>query len=97
MRETAPRALRVSRKEARQKIEAQIEKGEQLHARQINSDDELYEAGMEANNWSKYNTNLLMMLFESVTPVNEYTGFNYQHFNDDLYGIHIPNSQDKAH
>ena len=38
-----------------------------------------------------------MMLFESVTPVNEYTGFNYQHFNDDLYGIHIPSSQDKAH
>ena len=96
MHETAPRALRVSRKEARQKIEAQIEKGEQLHGRQISSHDGLHKARMDANKWSTYNRNLLMRLFESVAPINEYTGFNYQRFSDYMYSGQIPSLQDEV-
>ena len=38
-----------------------------------------------------------MMLFESVAPVNEYTGFNYQRFSGDMYNIHIPSLQDEVY
>ena len=43
MTETTLPKLLVSKEEARQQIEAQIGKGQQLHAQQINSDDELTE------------------------------------------------------
>ena len=71
---TLPR-LRVNREEARQQIEAQIEKGQQLYERLKNG--ELDKVGMEANNWSTYNINLLRRLFDTPTPVDEYTKFCY--------------------
>ena len=71
---TLPRLL-VSREEARQKIQAQIEKGQQLYERLKN--DQLDKVGMEANSWSAYNINLLRKLFDTPAPVDEYTKFCY--------------------
>ena len=96
MHEIAPNALRVSRKEARKKIEAQIEKGQQLHNRQISSHDGLHIARMEANKWSQYNTHLLRRLFDSIAPINEYTGFYYQDSGDYAYSAHMPSLQDEV-
>jgi predicted nucleotide-binding protein len=75
MTETTLPKLRVSKEEAYQKIQAQIERGQQLSERLKN--DELDKVGMEANNWSTYNINLLRKLFDTLAPVNEYTKFCY--------------------
>ena len=72
--------LRVSREEAREKIEAQIEKGQWLHDQQISSDDELDQAIMESDNWSSYSTDLLIGLFDSSTPVDQHISFYYSRF-----------------
>ncbi len=63
--------LRVSKEEARKKIEAQIDKGEQLSSRQINTHGELVKATMESDNWSRYNKDLLAILF-SPAPEHDY-------------------------
>ena len=77
MTETTLPKLRVSREEARQKIEAQIEKGQQLHAQQINSDYELTEARRESRKWSDYNKTLLLKLFDNASIAEDaYTDFN---------------------
>ena len=78
MAETTLPKLRVNREEARQEIEAQIEKGQQLHVRQINSDDELEKARSESKKWSDYNETLLLRLFDN-TSIAEYA---YTDFND---------------
>ena len=83
MAEITPPKLRVNREEARQKIQAQIEEGQQLRDRSINSDDELDKVGMAAENWSKYNTNLLVALFETSAPVDEYSHFHYNQLSRD--------------
>ena len=77
MEEIALPKLRVSRKEAKDKIQAQIEKGELLRDRQICSEDELDKSGIEANNWSKYNRDLLIKLFDNLSIKNEYENFHY--------------------
>ena len=77
MAETTLPKLRVSREEAHQQIEAQIEKGQQLHAQQINSDDELTEARRESRKWSDYNKTLLLKLFDNTSIAeDDYTDFN---------------------
>ena len=77
MTETTVPKLRVSREEARQQIEAQIEKGQQLHTQQINSDGELKEARMESRRWSDYNKTLLLKLFDNTSIAEDaYTDFN---------------------
>ena len=96
MHEIAPNALRVSKKEARQKLEARIEKGQRLHDLPLLSYDELNKARMDANKWSQYNTHLLRRLFDSVAPINEYTGFHYQHYSDYAYSAHMPSLQDEV-
>ena len=68
--------LRVIRKEAKDKIQAQIVKGELLRDRQICSEDELDKSGIEANNWSKYNRDLLLKLFDNLSE-DEYKDFHY--------------------
>ena len=78
MAETTLPKLRVSREEARQQIEAQIEKGQQLHVRQIDSNDELEEARAESKKWSDYNKTLLLRLFDN-TSIAEY---DYTRFDD---------------
>ena len=76
MAETVLPKLRVSGEEAHQQIEEQIEKGQQLHAQQINSDDELTEARRESKKWSRYNEILLTRLFDNASITeNDYINF----------------------
>ena len=76
MAETVLPKLRVSREEAHQQIEEQIEKGQQLHAQQINSDGELKAARMESRKWSDYNKTLLLKLFDNTSIAEDaYTDF----------------------
>ena len=77
MAETVLPKLRVSREEAHQQIEEQIEKGQQLHAQQINSDGELEEARRESRKWSDYNKTLLLKLFDNTSIAEDaYSDFN---------------------
>ena len=74
--------LRVSRKEAKNKIQAQIEKGELLRDRQICSEDELNKARLEAENWTKYNKDLLIKLFNHPLISNDYMGIYHRGLSD---------------
>ncbi len=74
MAETTLPRLRVSREEARQKIEEQIEKGQQLRDQEIRSEDELSQAWNKHRNWSDYNKTLLSSLSTS-SLVDEYDRF----------------------
>ena len=67
--------LVVSKQEADQKIQKQIDIGLQLANHQILSEDELAEARSEFNNWSKYNEALLSRLFNNSAVADEYTDF----------------------
>ena len=64
--------LLVSKEEAHNKIEAQIEKGRQLCNRAINSQKELSQARDDFSNWSKYNKTLLTKLFSDTSVANHY-------------------------
>ena len=79
MAETNLPKLLVSEEEARQQIEAQIEKGQQLHVRQIDSNDELEGARAESKKWSDYNKTLLLRLFDN-TSIAEYDYTNFDDF-----------------
>ena len=102
MAETTPPKLRVNRDEADKKIERQIEKGQWLHDQQIYSDDELDQAIMESDNWSHYNTDLLITLFTSSAPADRYISFNYARLSDDqkedriFMDRHVPTFQDEV-
>ena len=77
MAETTLPKLCVSREEARQKIQARIEKGEQLHSKEIRSDDELEKTRAESRKWSDYNKTLLLRLFDSTSIAEDaYTDFH---------------------
>ena len=67
--------LLVSREEAHQKIQKQIEKGQQLHKQEIGSSRILEEVRAEGLQWSNYNKILLLTLFDS-TSIPEYTSFD---------------------
>ena len=56
---TLPKLL-ISIEEATKKIQERIDKGQTLLNRQIDSEDELEIGGKEANNWSRYNIDLLI-------------------------------------
>ena len=72
---TLPRLL-VSREEARQKIQAQIEKGQQLRSEDIRP-NERKKAGRERKDWSEDNKTLLLSLFgEKSTAVGQYIHFD---------------------
>ena len=62
MRTTLPKLL-VSKEEVRQKIQARIEEGQQLCDSSINSKGEFDRVIMGSDNWSQYNTDLLIRLF----------------------------------
>ena len=64
--------LRVSREEAGQKIQSQIEKGHALRDRDICSEDELQNAIVDFINWSKYNKTLLLKVFDSPSVSGVY-------------------------
>ena len=71
-------ALRISTKEACEKIESQIEKGQVLRDQEIDSYDEMEKAGLDASNWSRYNRDLLTALFNKVSE-DDYDKFYYQY------------------
>ncbi len=102
MAETTLPRLRVSEKEARQKIEARIEEGQQLCDRPINSESELDQAIMESDNWSSYNTDLLMGLFDSSALADQHTNFCYSRLDDEeiydrrMLNMHVPDLKDEV-
>ena len=73
---TLPKLL-VSIEIAEQKIQERIDKGQTLLNRQIDSENELEIADKEANNWSRYNIDLLMRLFDNLSLQDEYENFHY--------------------
>ncbi|MYE88678.1 DNA-binding protein [Candidatus Poribacteria bacterium] len=80
MAETTLPKLLVSREEAYQKIQVQIEKGQQLRDQRLDyrldSYEELEEARTESKKWSRYNEILFTRLFDktSITE-NDYINF----------------------
>ena len=73
---TLPKLL-VSMEVAERKIQERINEGQTFLNRRIVSEDELEIAGKEANNWSKYNTDLLIKLFDNLSLQDEYENFHY--------------------
>ena len=75
-RQNQPNLL-VSKEYAVTKIERQLEIGRWLRTdRTIDSDEELDKLRLEANNWSNYNEDLLVKLFDQE-PTNGYTRYHY--------------------
>jgi predicted nucleotide-binding protein len=70
-----PPALRVPRAEAAEKIQAQINEGESLLARQPRSESELESVKELRRIWSDYNRELLVQLFTSTAVAEEYSAF----------------------
>ena len=73
--------LLVSREEAETKIENQLEKGRWLRD-QIDSYDNLDDARRDANNWSRYNLDLLTKLFDNRDIVG-YINFYHDRLTED--------------
>ena len=71
MKEKVLPKLLVSREEADQKIQGRIDKGQQLHDRQIDSKDELDKVEAEFKKWSSYNRKLLLKLFDNSSIADE--------------------------
>ena len=82
MAETVLPKLSVSREEARQKIEAQIEKGQQLRSQNMRLPNGVGKARTESIKWSDYNKTLLLRLFDNTSIAESaYTDF------DDVPGV----------
>ncbi len=77
MEEIALPKLRVSRKEANEKIHVRIEEGKLLRNMQILSGSQLYEVGIKSNHWSNYNRDLLLKLFDNFSLAHNYETFQY--------------------
>lgn len=71
----SPPNLVVTRAIAHQKIQEQIDKGVQLRDRPINNEQGLDEVRSERSKWSKYNSELLLRLFDNSTMADEYNRF----------------------
>lgn len=69
--------LRMSKEEVEEKIQARIEKGQQLHDQQIDSKDQLDRAKADFRKWSNYNSTLLSKLFDNSSIVKEYDGIPF--------------------
>ena len=67
-----PPNLVESREAARQKIQFQIEKGQQYRERSIHSEKELEDLRAERRKWSDYNLELLQRLFDTPVIADEY-------------------------
>lgn len=67
--------LVVRRDEASEKIQARIDKGQELRDQPIRSEPELEEARAEYSNWSSYNSTLLSTLFDNSAMANRYDMF----------------------
>lgn len=97
MAETTVSKLRVSREEARQKIEFQIVKGQRLRNRSIDSNDGLQEAIAECRKWSKYNIVLLSRLFDNTSIAeDDYTSFDKLYATMTEYNIQFSKQLDSC-
>lgn len=67
-----PPNLVESQKMASKKIQDQIDKGKDIRQKPITSREELDAAETEKGNWSKYNAELLLRLFDNPTMADEY-------------------------
>ncbi len=67
--------LHVTREEAYQKIQAQIDAGQKLQDSQIGSERELKEIRDRASQWATYNETLLLALFDNSLLLNQYKEF----------------------
>ena len=76
MAETTLPELHESKEEAHQKIQARIEEGQELRARQINSDNELHKAAKDAEAWSGRNNLFLFVLFGTLPEEVEYVPYS---------------------
>ncbi len=74
--------LLVSREEAKEKIQERIDEGQRLRDQPIDSEVGLDIVGKEAINWSKFNTDLLIRLFDNLSLKNEYENLSYYKFSD---------------
>ncbi len=81
---TLPKLL-VSRKEAEEKIQERIEEGQQFLDRPMDSEDEYEAIGKKTVNWSIYNKDLLVKLFESSTLANDYEDYIYEDLDYDEF------------
>ena len=70
-----PPSLTEPRASAAQKIQAQIEKGQQLRNKELRTKDALKEVRLECSKWSRYNKELLLRLFDNSTMADEYDRF----------------------
>ncbi len=91
--------LLVSREEAEEKIQERIDAGKILRDQPIDSDDEYESAGKEAVNWSKYNRDLLIKLFESSAITEDYRSYIFENldlneFEGELFIDHVENYED---
>ena len=69
--------LVVNKEDASQQLKSQIEKGEILRDREINSETELQQAIEDCQNWSQDNKELLSKLFDTPSIAEEYGKFSY--------------------
>ena len=67
--------LVVSKKKQSRKYKRKFDKGQQLVNRQILSEYDLKEANSEFDNWSNYNEELLLRLFDNSAMADKYTDF----------------------
>ncbi len=65
--------LLVSREEAEEKIQEQIEKGQQLIKRPVDTKGKSIQSLDDFGRWLRYNKSLLLKLFDTQSMVDEYT------------------------
>ena len=73
-----PKLLR-GRKEAEKKIQEQIDRGQQLRDRRIDSETELDKVKAEVKKWSNYNETLLRTLFDNSSIASKYVVSSRRH------------------
>lgn len=77
MEEKIPTKLIVGKKDASQQLKSQIEEGEFLRDREINSETGLQQAIEDCKTWSQNNEELLSKLFDTPSTAKEYGAFSH--------------------
>lgn len=92
MEEKSLPKLLVSREKAEEKIQARINEGQKFLDQPIDSEDEYESVGKKAVNWSIYNKDLLVKLFESSSLADEYENCIYEDLDyGEFDGLHCIN------
>ncbi len=85
---TLPKLL-VNREEADKKIQERIKMGQKFRDQPIDSEDEYESVGKEAANWSTYNKDLLVKLFESSAIAEDYENYIFEKLSHDDFDSHL--------